>query len=69
MERTTVTLPKALVQEAVRVIRAKSQTEAVITALKDTLRWRKIAALKRAAGTLQFDAETAKRRHRDKRLG
>ncbi len=69
MERTTVTLPKALVREAQKATRAKSQTKAVMIALEEIVRARKISELKKLAGQLKFDSDTADRRHKDKRLG
>ncbi len=69
MERTTVTLPKALVRKAQKATRAKSQTKAVIIALEEVVRVRKISELKKLAGRLKFDSDAAERRHKDKRLG
>jgi len=69
MERTTVTLPKALVRKAQKATRAKSQTQAVVIALEEAIRMRKISELKKLAGQLKFDSDTAERRHKDKRLG
>lgn len=69
MERTTVTLPKELVRKAQKATRAKSQTQAVVIALEEAIRMRKISELKKMAGQLKFDPGTAERRHKDKRLG
>ena len=69
MERTTVTLPKELVRKAQKATRAKSQTQAVVIALEEAIRMRKISEFKKLAGQLKFYSDTAERRHKDKRLG
>ncbi|MBI4557814.1 MAG: DUF2191 domain-containing protein [Candidatus Hydrogenedentes bacterium] len=69
MKRTTVTLPADLVQEARKVTKAKTQTQAVLITVREALRARKIAELQALAGHLEFHEDTVARRHRDKRLG
>ena len=69
MNRTTVTLPQDLLAELMSLVQAKSKTEAVLTAIKDEIRARKIERIKALAGRLEFVADTEEFRHRDHRLG
>jgi len=65
MQRTTVTLPQDLLTELVTLVGAKSKTEAVITAVKDEIRLRKMAMV----GKMEFTATADELRHGDSRLG
>lgn len=69
MSRTTITLPGALLDELVSELKAKSKTDAVITAIRDEIRMKKQERIKRAAGGLEFTLSADRLRHGDKRLG
>ena len=69
MQRTTVTLPQDLLTELMTLVSAKSKTEAVITAVKDEIRLRKMARIKSMAGKMEFSATADELRHGDHRLG
>lgn len=69
MQRATVTLPQDLLTELVMLVGAKSKTEAVITAVKDEIRLRKLASIKSMAGKMEFTASADELRHGDHRLG
>lgn len=69
MRRATVTLPQELLTELVTLLGAKSKTEAVITAVKDEIRRRKLARIKAMAGKMEFTATADELRHGDRRLG
>ena len=69
MSRATVTLPQDLLTELMSLVGAKSKTEAVLTAVKDEIRLRKIAHIKAMAGTMEFTATAEELRHGDHRLG
>ena len=69
MPRATVTLPQDLLTELVALVGARSKTEAVITAVKDEIRQRKLNRIKAMAGKMQFTATADELRHGDNRLG
>jgi hypothetical protein len=69
MQRATVTLPQDLLTELVFLVGAKSKTEAVITAVKDEIRLRKMSRIKSMAGKMEFTATADELRHGDVRLG
>lgn len=69
MSRATVTLPQDLLTELVELVGARSKTEAVITAVKDEIRLRKLARIKSMAGKMDFTATADELRHGDHRLG
>ena len=69
MSRATVTLPQDLLTELVALVGARSKTEAVITAVKDEIRLRKLARIKSMAGKMAFTATADELRHGDRRLG
>ena len=69
MQRATVTLPQDLLTELVMLVGARSKTEAVITAVKDEIRLRKLARIKAMAGKMEFTKTADELRHGDKRLG
>jgi Arc/MetJ family transcription regulator len=69
MSRTTITLPNALLEELVSEIKAKSKTDAVITAIRDEIRMKKQERIKAAAGYMEFTISADRLRHGDKRLG
>ena len=69
MSRATVTLPQDLLTELMTLVGAKSKTEAVLTAVKDEIRQRKLARIKAMAGKMEFSVTADELRHRDNRLG
>jgi hypothetical protein len=69
MSRATVTLPQDLLTELMNLVGARSKTEAVITAVKDEIRLRKLARIKAMAGKMEFIATADELRHGDRRLG
>ena len=69
MHRTTITLPRELVDELVEVTDARNKTRAVILAVKEGIRKRKLENIKEVAGSLEFEMEAEDLRHRDERLG
>ncbi|MSM40770.1 MAG: DUF2191 domain-containing protein [Geobacter sp.] len=69
MSRATVTLPQDLLTELMTLVGARSKTEAVITAVKDEIRLRKLARIKAMAGKMEFTATADELRHGDSRLG
>jgi metal-responsive CopG/Arc/MetJ family transcriptional regulator len=50
MKRTTVTLPKDLVDELLEVLPAKNKTQAVTSAVQESIKRRKLERLKTLAG-------------------
>lgn len=69
MSRTTITLPSILLEELMAEIKAKSKTDAVITAIRDEIRMKKQERIKTMAGNMEFTKSAAQLRHGDKRLG
>ena len=69
MARATITLPQDLLTELLSLVDAKSKTEAVITAVKDEIRLRRMARIKEMAGKMEFVARADELRHGDRRLG
>ncbi|MBT0654310.1 DUF2191 domain-containing protein [Geomobilimonas luticola] len=69
MQRATVTLPQDLLTELVELVGARSKTEAVLTAVKDEIRQRKLARIKAMAGKMEFTTTADDLRHGDRRLG
>ncbi len=50
MKRTTVTLPQELVDELLEVTPVKNKTQAVIVAMQERIKRKKMEVLKRMAG-------------------
>jgi hypothetical protein len=50
-------------------IKAKSKTDAVITAIRDEIRMKKQERIKSMAGDMEFTMSADRLRHGDKRLG
>ncbi|MBI1919472.1 MAG: DUF2191 domain-containing protein [Geobacter sp.] len=69
MARSTITLPQDLLTELMSLVQARSKTEAVITAIKDEIRLRKLERIKAMAGKLEFTVDADELRHGDRRLG
>ncbi len=69
MSRTTITLPNSLLNELMSAVEAKSKTEAVIKAIKDEIRTKKLEKIKSMAGKMEFIKSADKLRHEDERFG
>ena len=69
MQRSTITLPTALLDELLAEVKAKSKTDAVIRTIRDGIRIRKLARIKSMAGRMEFVKTADDLRHGDKRLG
>ena len=54
MKRTTVTLPRELVEDLMEVTSAKNKTQAVIGAVQESIKRKKVETLKRLAGLGQW---------------
>lgn len=68
MSRTTITLPKSLLEELMSELEAKTKTEAVVKAIKDEIRLKKREKIKAMAGKMEFVKSADKLRHEDERL-
>jgi len=68
MSRTTITLPKSLLEELMSELEAKSKTEAVVKAIKDEIRLKKTDKIKAMAGKMEFVKSADKLRYEDERL-
>jgi len=64
--RTTVTIEKGMIDELLDETKAKSKASAVREAVRDYLRRKKISRIKSLKGKLEFDQETASRRHHER---
>jgi len=64
--RTTVTLGKEMIDELLDETRAKNKASAVREAVSDYLRRKKIARIRSLKGKLEFDRDTAERRHHER---
>ena len=62
--RTTLDLPEALVEEARTILGGKSKTDAIIFALRDLVRRKRIEELKSLLGRVQLDVDLAHSRRR-----
>ena len=62
--RTTLDLPEELIDEARRILKFKSKTDAVVVALRELVRRERVEQLKALAGTvkLELDIPTSRRR-------
>jgi metal-responsive CopG/Arc/MetJ family transcriptional regulator len=69
MSRATITLPNDLLEELMQTSPAKSKTEAVVRAIKDEIRLKKIEKIKEMAGNMEFVMTADELRHGDERLG
>jgi hypothetical protein len=64
--RTTLDLPAALLEEALRVTRQKTKTAVIITALEDLIRKNRTLGLKRYKGKVDLMIDLDKLRDRRK---
>ncbi|MBI2985795.1 MAG: type II toxin-antitoxin system VapB family antitoxin [Deltaproteobacteria bacterium] len=64
--RTTLDIPKELVEEAQRLLGFKSKTDTIVLSLQELIRRRRIEELKRLLGSvkLELDIATSRRRRR-----
>ena len=62
--RTTLDLPEALVEEARASIGAASKTDAIIFALRDLVRRKRVDELKALLGRVRLDVDLAESRRR-----
>ena len=69
MSRISITLPNTFLEELLKVVPAKSKTEAVIKAITDEIRMKKKKNIKSMAGKITFTKKAAELRHKDERLG
>jgi metal-responsive CopG/Arc/MetJ family transcriptional regulator len=69
VSRSTITLPNDLLEELMRSVEAKSKTEAVIMAIRDEIRLKKIEKIRSMAGKMEFVRTAEEIRHGDERLG
>lgn len=69
MSRATITLPNEVLDELMQVLEARSKTDAVIKAIRDEIRLKKIEKIKSRAGRMDFVADAEELRHVDDRLG
>jgi len=69
MSRATLTLPNDLLDDLMKSVSAKSKTEAVILAIRDEIKSKKIKKIKEMAGSMEFTATADVLRHGDRRIG
>lgn len=69
MSRATITLPNDLLSELMGLVDARSKTEAVVLAIRDEIRLRKLEKIRAMAGKIEFTAPAEELRHGDQRLG
>lgn len=69
MSRATITLPNELLTELLTMVKAKSKTEAVIIAIKEEIRLKKLEKIKGMVGKMEFTASADDLRHHDDRIG
>lgn len=64
--RTTLDIPKELVEEAQRLLGFKSKTDTIVLSLQELIRRRRIEELKKLLGSvkLELDIATSRRRRR-----
>lgn len=64
--RTTLDIPKELVEEAQRLLGFKSKTDTIVLSLQELIRCRRIEELKKLLGSvkLELDIATSRRRRR-----
>ncbi|MBA4368660.1 MAG: hypothetical protein C0403_13600 [Desulfobacterium sp.] len=55
--RTTLDLPKDLIDEAMKATRINTKTQVIITALEDLIRKSKISGLKKFKGKVDLDID------------
>ncbi len=61
--KTTLNIPRHLLEEAVRLAEARTKTQAVIRALREFIRRQKVERLINETGSLQFSDDWENARH------
>lgn len=69
MKRTTIALPNNLVNKLKSLFNTSTKTEAVLAAIQEAIRRRKIEEIERVAGTLRFELSADEIRHGGHRFG
>lgn len=69
MSKTTMTLPDDLLDELMRLLDARSKTEAVLKAIKEEIRRIKVRRIQSMTGSLEFDLTAEELRHGDRTPG
>ena len=64
--RTTLDLPEDLIVEAMQMLQFKSKTDAVVHALRELIRRRRIEELKELAGKIDVEIDLKRARRRAK---
>ncbi len=57
MKRTTVTLPRELVEDLLDVTPAKNKTQAVVLAIQECIKRKKLETIKNLAGQVKMAAD------------
>ncbi len=65
--RTTLDVPKELIEEAQRILGFKSKTDTVVLSLREVIRRKRIDELKELMGSITLDVDTARSRRRPRR--
>ncbi len=61
--KTTMNIPEDLVKKTMQLSKSKTKTEAVITAMKEYIRRKKLEKIVGMAGELDFSGEWERARH------
>lgn len=69
MSRATVTLPNELLDELMAVVSVRTKTEAVVIAVRDEIRLRRMERIRSMAGKASFEPNARAIRNGDRRLG
>ncbi|MGH7332056.1 MAG: type II toxin-antitoxin system VapB family antitoxin [Candidatus Rokuibacteriota bacterium] len=62
--RTTLDIPKELIEEARRLLGFKSKTDTVVVSLRELIRRRKIEELRALLGKIELDVDVGASRRR-----
>ena len=65
--RTTLDIPKELIDEARHLLGFKSKTDTVVLSLRELIRRRRIEELKSLLGSVRLDVDVAASRRRPRR--
>ena len=69
MRRTTVTVPMEMVDDLISLTGAKTKSKAVVIAIADEIRRKKIERIKSLVGKVEFEKNAMRLRHEDRRIG
>jgi len=61
--KTTLNIPKELIEEAMKISNKNTKTETIITALKEYIRQRRLDEIINEAGKLDFSDDWERLRH------